>query len=169
MTRVRTPAAAIQVMRMNEYEEKIKKYITDNNIQAEHLSFKQSCHSVDDAAKTVNAKPEDFVKNICLIDSEGNLIVAIVKGEDRVSTTNISKSLSIARPRIATTDEILKKTGYPCGGTPSFGYAANFLIDTQVMEKELVYSGGGSENSLVRISTAELQKANNGQIVKIRK
>ena len=31
---------------MNPYEEKIKKYIKDNNIKAEHLSFETSCHSV---------------------------------------------------------------------------------------------------------------------------
>jgi prolyl-tRNA editing enzyme YbaK/EbsC (Cys-tRNA(Pro) deacylase) len=37
------------------------------------------------------------------------------------------------------------------------------------MEKEVVYSGGGSEKSLVRISPQELQKANQGQVVRIRK
>jgi len=154
---------------MNQYEEKLKKFIQDNNIQAEHLSFEQSCHSVDDAAKAVNAKPEDFVKNICMVDSEGNLIVAIVKGEDRASTSRVGNALSIERPRIAKPDEILEKTGYPCGGTPSFSYQAKFLIDSRVMEKNVVYSGGGSENSLVKISTKELQKTNEGKIVRIRK
>lgn len=154
---------------MNNYEEKIKQYIKDNNIKAEHLVFQQSCHSVADAAKAVNANPEDFVKNICIIDSKNNLIVAIVKGENKVDLNKISKLLNIERPRMATPDEILEKTKYPCGGTPSFGYHATFLIDEQVMEKEFVYSGGGSENSLIKVSTKELQKANNGKILKIRK
>ncbi len=72
---------------MNSYEEKInKKYIKDNHIKAEHLAFETSCHSVEEAARTVNASAEDFVKDICLVDKKGNLIVAIVKGEDRAST-----------------------------------------------------------------------------------
>jgi prolyl-tRNA editing enzyme YbaK/EbsC (Cys-tRNA(Pro) deacylase) len=154
---------------MTNYEEKLKQYIKDNNIKAEHLSFNQSCHSVLDACKVVNAVPEDFVKNICMFDKDNNLIVAIVKGEDKVDLTKIAGILNIPKPRIATVDEILEKTGYPCGGTPSFGYKAIFLIDSKVMEKEFVYSGGGSEKSLLKISTIELQKANNGQIVKIRK
>ena len=154
---------------MNQYEEKLKRFILDNNIKAEHLSFEQSCHSVDDAAKAVNKGPGDFVKNVCMIDSHGNLIVAIVKGEDRASTTRVGDALNSERPRIAKPDEILEKTGYPCGGTPSFGYQAKFLIDSKIMEKRIVYSGGGSENSLVKISTKELQKANEGKIVKIRK
>jgi Cys-tRNA(Pro)/Cys-tRNA(Cys) deacylase len=154
---------------MNQYEEKIKTYLQKNNIKGEHLSFSQSCHSVKDAAKTVNANVDDFVKNICMVDLNGNLIVAIVKGEDRASTSKVGKVLNIERPRTAVPDEILQRTGFPCGGTPSFGYSAKFLIDPRVMEKEVVFSGGGSEASLIKISTKELQKANNGEIVRVRK
>ena len=154
---------------MNEYEEKLKTFMRENGIPGEHLSFAQSCHSVEEAAKAANADRRDFVKNICMVDSQGNLLVAIVKGEDRASTSRIGKSLKIERPRIATPEEILEKTGYPCGGVPSFGYKGTFLIDPKVMEKEIIYSSGGSENSLLRISSKDLQKANNGRIIKIRK
>ena len=154
---------------MDLYEEKIKKYIKDNNIKAKHLSFETFCHSVAEAVQAVNASAEDFVKNICLIDNQGNLIVAIVKGENRASTSKISKQLGIERPRTATPIEILQKTGFICGGVPSFGYSATFLIDLKVMEKEVVYSGGGSEKSLIKISPQELLKANQGQVIKIRK
>jgi prolyl-tRNA editing enzyme YbaK/EbsC (Cys-tRNA(Pro) deacylase) len=151
------------------YADKLKNYIKEHNIKAEHLRFEQSCHSVADAVKAANADPWDFVKNICMVDTKGRLIVAIVKGEDRASTKRVAKVLGIERPRVAIPDEIIKKSGYPVGGTPSFGYKAIFLIDPRVMEKEYVYSGGGSNKSLVRISTTELQKANNGEIIRIRK
>lgn len=154
---------------MNPYEEKLKNFIREKNIQAEHLSFEQSCHSVEEACAAVNATPDEFVKNICMFDAEGKIIVAIVKGEDRVSTTLVGEALKIPKPRIATPEEILEKTGYPCGGTPSFGYTATFLIDPRVVEKEIVYSGGGSQNSLVKIPTKELLKANQGQVARVRK
>jgi len=154
---------------MNPYKGKIKKYIKDYHIKTEHLSFETSCHSVEEAARTVNTSAEDLVKNICLVDKEGNLIVAIVKGEDRASTKKIGKALRVERPRTVNPQEILQKTGFICGGVPSFGYPATFLIDPKVMKKEMVYSGGGSEKSLIRISPQELQKANQGQVVKIRK
>jgi len=154
---------------MNEYEEKLKAFMQANGISGDHLSFAQSCHSVEEAAKAANADRRDFVKNICMVDSQGNLLVAIVKGEDRASTSRIGKTLRIERPRIATPEEILEKAGYPCGGVPSFGYKAIFLIDPKVMEKEIIYSSGGSESSLLRISPKDLQKANNGRIMRIRK
>jgi len=153
---------------MDPYEEKLRTFIKEHAIQAEHLSFDQSCHSVAKAARVVNASPEDIVKNICLLDAGGNAIVVILKGEDRVSASHVAEALAINPPRLATPQEILEKTGYPCGGTPSFGCQATYLIDPRVMEKEMVFTGGGSENSLVKIAPQELVRANSGNIVRIR-
>ncbi|HUV91412.1 MAG TPA: YbaK/EbsC family protein [Anaerolineae bacterium] len=153
----------------NPYEERLHRFMAEQQIQAEHLSFQESCHSVAEAARAVNAAADDLVKNICVVDAEGNLIVAIVKGEDRVSLERVGQVLGIAPPRLATAQEILDKSGYPCGGTPSFGYPATFLIDPRVFEKEVVYTGGGSETALMKVAPRELQRANNGRIETIRK
>lgn len=154
---------------MDLYEQKLQDYIKLHRIDAELLHFNQSCHSVAEAAQAVGTSPENLVKNICLIDGEAKLIVAIVKGEDRVDPGQVGIALEIEAPRIATPAEILEKTGFPCGGVPSFGYPARFLIDPKVMEKTIVYTGGGSPNALVKIATAELAKVNQGLIVRIRK
>ncbi len=154
---------------MNQYEERLKRFIRERAIDAEHLRFERSCHSVAEAAEAAGAEPEDLVKNICMVDSQGNLLVVIVKGEDRASTSRVAQVLGIERPRMASPEEILDKTGYPCGGTPSFGYPARFLIDERVMEKAVVYTGGGSDRSLVRATPSELLKANGGQLARVRK
>jgi len=154
---------------MNEYEKKLKMHIDENNVDCEHLVFEKSCHSVEEAAETAGASPEDFVKNICMSDSQGNIIVAIVKGEDRVGSKRVAKALGIERPKTALPENILQKTGYPVGGVPSFGYEAVFVVDERVMEKDFVYTGGGSPNSLVKINTAELLSANGGVVARVRK
>jgi len=154
---------------MRRYEEKLKAIIEERDIEAEHLSFDRSCHSVAEAARTVGAEPEDFVKSICMVDQEGRAIVAIVKGEDQVSTSRVAKALGIDRPKVASPREILGLTGFPLGGTPGFGFDATFLVDPRVLEKETVYLGGGSEKALVRMSTKELIKANKARVVRVRK
>ncbi|HVU69292.1 MAG TPA: hypothetical protein VHD63_19325, partial [Ktedonobacteraceae bacterium] len=65
---------------MADYEQQLRAYIEEQQIQAEHLSFTQSCHSVEEAALAVNATVEDLIKSICLLDDENRLVVAIVKG-----------------------------------------------------------------------------------------
>ena len=153
----------------NPYEEKIKSFMQAQGIRAEHRIFNQSCHSVAEAATAVGGIPSDLVKNVCMVDEKARFIVAIVKGEDRASASRVAQAIGVQKVRTASPAEVLERTGYPAGGTPSFGYEAIFLIDPKVMEKEKVYTGGGSENSLVLINPAELYRANQGQIVRIRK
>ena len=154
---------------MNIFDEKLINYMTENHIQGEHLIFKDSCHSVEEAAIAANAAPHDFVKNICILDEHDRLIVAIVKGEDKTDLSKIKTLLDVKKLRTATADEILKHSGYICGGVPSFGYKATFFVDAKVMDKAIVYTGGGSQNSLVRIAPHTLVDANGGQVADIRK
>lgn len=154
---------------MKTYEDKLSAYLASQIPSAEHLVFEQSCHSVAEAAEAANASPDELVKNVCMVDSDNNLIVAIVRGADRVSTSRVGKALGVERPRMATLEEVLEKTTYPCGGVPSFGYSAVFLVDPRVTELESVLSGGGSERALVRVNTKDLLQANNAQVVRVRK
>ena len=157
-----------RISNMSEYEEKLSTYIKEHKIQAKLLRFNQSTHSVAEAAAAVGADAGDFVKSICMIGPSDELIVAIVKGEHRASTTRVSRALGIERPRIAEPDEMLQKSGYPAGGTPAFGYEAVFLMDPKVLEKEIVYSGGGSEQALTLMSPKEMKRVNGGLIARVR-
>ena len=156
-------------MKMNEYEERLKTFMQVNGIKGAFLSFQESCHSAAEAASAAGVTPQDIVKSICMLDANDDLVVAIVRGDDRASTSRVAKGLGIERPRIADGDTVLDNTGYPCGGTPAFGYSAKFLVDPRVLERKEVYAGGGSDRSLVRLSPQELQKANQAEVVRVRK
>jgi len=153
---------------MENCEEKLKQFMKEQDVRAEHLHFEKSVHTVEDACREAKAAPEDLVKTICLLTKDGKMIGALVLGSDRASTGRIAKALNIEKPRVATPEEA-EKTGYLVGGMPPFGYKAIFLIDSKVMEKKLVYAGGGTPNALVRIAPEEVKRINNGLIVRIRK
>ncbi|TIH18644.1 hypothetical protein D0S45_05210 [Marinifilum sp. JC120] len=154
---------------MNNYEKELSNYLKRYIQSAKHMIFEQSCHSVAEAALAANATPEELVKSICMVGMDDTFIVAIVRGTDRASTSRVGKALGTDRPRLATPEEILTHTKFPCGGTPSFGYSATFLVDTKVAEGESLITGGGSENSLVKVDTKDMLRANNGRIVRVRK
>ncbi|MCG8400604.1 MAG: YbaK/EbsC family protein [Firmicutes bacterium] len=156
-------------MHQRDYEAKLCDFIRHNAIQAEHVSFEKSCHSVEEAAEATGTDPDSIVKNICMITPDHRLVVAIVMGKDRVSTKKVGRIVESGRPRMATPDEILSLTGYPCGGTPSFGFEATFIVDPAVLTMENVYSGGGSEYSLIKIPARELTRANSAIVARIRK
>ncbi|MBM7583486.1 prolyl-tRNA editing enzyme YbaK/EbsC (Cys-tRNA(Pro) deacylase) [Bacillus pakistanensis] len=154
---------------MTSYELKVKEYIESTKIEAEHITLKQSCHSVSDAVEAIGVSENEVVKNICMIDQNGRFIVAIVRGGDRASTSRVGKALEIERPRLADEDEVLKYTGYPAGGVPSFGFDAEFVIDQKVTEMDTVYTGGGSPYSLVKIMVEDLLRINKGKVIRARK
>ena len=152
-----------------DYEGRLRAWMKEKRIDGEHMTFSRSCHSVAEAAEAAGVTPQDFVKSICMLDEAGSLIVGIVKGEDRASTSRVAKALNVSAVRVASPEEVFEKTGYPCGGTPSFGFPARFLIDPKVMEMEFVYMGGGSETSLVKIRPIEIVKGSGAEVLRIRK
>jgi len=152
---------------MDEFEQKLKKFLETNSVRAEQILFRESVHSVEEAARALNASAADLIKSIVFLGSD-QLIVAIVSGEDRVSSGRVGRALEVPVPRIATSKEVLKYTGYPIGGVPPFGYHATVLIDTRVLQKKILYGGGGSPRSLVRISPSELLRVSSGIVADIR-
>lgn len=150
-------------------EQKLANYMKENNVNGKFIVFKKSVHTVEDACREVGANPDDFVKTICMIDENGNVISALVLGSYRASTSRVSKVLEINKPHVATPEEALEKTGFLVGGTPPFGYNATFIIDPKVIEKDSVYAGGGTPYALVKISPKEILRINNGKIARVRK
>jgi prolyl-tRNA editing enzyme YbaK/EbsC (Cys-tRNA(Pro) deacylase) len=148
--------------------DKLLAFIQAKHIQAEHLVFGQSTHSVAEAAQAAGAAVEDFVKSICFITKQGQVVVAIVKGEDRADRAAVQQMLGFGKLSIASPAEMLEKTGYPAGGTPPFGFDAIFLMDERVFARELVFAGGGSECALIKITPQELQRVNGAQVGKFR-
>ncbi|MFH0906533.1 MAG: YbaK/EbsC family protein [archaeon] len=152
------------------YENKLKDFLNSKNLAYEFLAFEETCHTVEDACNRTGAREDDFIKSICMLDNSNNLIVAIVLGNTRASTTRVSQILNLKQlPRVATPPEIEKFTGYLCGGVPAFGYSAIFLIDPKVLEKKEIYTGGGTPRSLVKISTEDILNLNSARIERIRK
>ncbi|MBM7623244.1 aminoacyl-tRNA deacylase [Sporohalobacter salinus] len=154
---------------MDKFETKLIDFLTENDVDAKQLRFEESCHSAKEAAEAAETNSENIIKSICMVDGEDNLIVGIVNGTERVSIEKVKDKLGLEELRTANLDEILERTGYPCGGVPAIGYQAQFVIDSSVMDKEVIYSGGGSEKSLLKISPTELKKINDGLIAEISK
>ncbi len=151
-----------------EYEAKLKAELARQEIVAEHLVFQQSCHSVAEAAEAAGVTPEDFIKSIGCVTEDGRFFLAVVRGIDKVSTTRVGKAVG-SPARIATPDEVLEITGYPCGGTPPVGVEVGYLVDPKVLELPELFGGGGSQRALIRMTPEEMVRANRGELTRIRR
>lgn len=151
------------------FERKLGAFLQANGVLADHLRFQDTVHSVAEAAAAAGAQPTDFVKSVVLVLPDGGLVVAIVKGEDRVSRSRVGRLFGGGEPRVAEADEVLRRTGYPAGGVPPFGFPATFLVDERVLERAWVYAGGGSARALLKLETRELARASGGRVARVRR
>jgi len=154
---------------MDNSHNRLKEYLESKGVEFKHLIFDKSCHSVKEAAIASNEDEDNFVKNVCMSDNSGNLIVAIVLGNRRSSTKRVVKALGVDNIKVATPEFIEQKSGYKIGGVPSFGFDAIFLVDNEVVQKEYILTGGGSEFALVKINTKDLIELNKAKVCRVRK
>ncbi|MEK6964095.1 MAG: YbaK/EbsC family protein [Nanoarchaeota archaeon] len=150
-----------------DYEEKLKTFLNDWKSTAEHLHFELPCHSVAEAAVAAKASPEDFIKSIVFVGS-GKAVIVIVRGVHKADGKKVGayvgSEVTMAKP-----EEVLSMTGYPIGGVPPVGYEARFLIDLEVMKCEVVIGGGGSDKALLKITTEEIKRLTNGEVVDVKR
>ena len=150
-----------------EFEHKLKRFIESNGIDAEQLIFESSVHTVEEAAVALGRSASDLIKSMVLIQ-QGKIFVAIVSGTDRVSPRKIGALVGFPAPRAATPREVLEHTGYPVGGVPPFGYGAAVFIDPRVLDKKMVFGGGGSPRALLKVQPTDLLRVTKGTVVDVR-
>ena len=147
---------------------KLKKYLEENKVECKILNLDESVATCIEATKQIGEKSEDLVKSIVFYKNDF-VIIAIVRKEDRVDKSKISKTLDLTGVKLCSPDETLEKTGYPAGGVPPLGFEAQFLMDGKVAEKEEIIAGGGNRYTLIKIKTQELLRLNKAKIADIRK
>ncbi len=145
---------------MSRYSDRIKGFLTDNNIEAEFLEFDKSVHSVQEAVDVSGFSIDKFTKSIVMLTDDDDLVIAVVPAENRVSTKRVRKALNLPqRPRIINAAESEKLLEQQLGGnSPLNAPAAKIFIDPNVLGKEWVLIGGGDDQCLVKISIKELTR-----------
>ena len=145
---------------MSDASDRVKRWIEDNNVNAEILSFSDRVYTVEEAVAVSGYPVERFTKSIVMLTSEEKLVIALVPADARASTERVRKALGlIDRPRIVTAEESERHLGQQLGGNSPFNAPnATILIDPKVLERDWILTGGGDDRNLIKISVAELKR-----------
>lgn len=110
--------------------------------------------TVKQAAEELGVDEALIIKTLVVITPEGPLL-AILDGKSRLNLAKL-------RGRLARPEEVRKLTGYEVGEVPPVGIKMRTLVDERVLDREVIYGGGGSKRRLIKISPraiVEYQKA----------
>ncbi len=145
---------------MSDSSNRIERWIEDNNVNAEMLSFSKRVYTVEEAIAVSGYPIERFTKSIVMLTSDERLVIALVPADARASTERVRKALDLTdRPRIVTAEESERYLGQQLGGnSPLNAPNATILIDPKVLERDWILTGGGDDRNLVKIPVAELKR-----------
>ena len=145
-------------------------FIEANDIVAEIVHLQLETPTVAAAAEAVGVRADQIIKSVLFMAGDQPLLV-VANGLTRVHRKRLAGVLELSRRRvkIATAQQVLEITGYPVGAVPPFGHPERLrtLLDEGVLTETVVYGGGGESNALMRLSSLELQRVIDGEIVDI--
>ncbi|PSG97074.1 hypothetical protein BRD56_07430 [Thermoplasmatales archaeon SW_10_69_26] len=132
-------------------------------IQADLHAQLQDASTVQAAADALDVEADQIGKSIVLMVADEEPVVVLVRGPDVVSLEKVADHVSVdaeENVRLAEPDEIQSFTGYPVGAVPPIGHERPLrtLIDQRVLDQDMVYVGGGSEDVMLEIKAADLRK-----------
>lgn len=153
----------------NRLNQKLHEYLNQksSDINAKIIEVKNA-KTVNDAVKEIGCERREIIKSIVFL-AEGKAVIAIVDGKASVDKKRIRKQIGVKDIRIATSEEVVKLTGYPAGGVPPIGHNTDciVLLDKRVLENEWVYGGGGDDKHLSYIKSSDI--AERSTVCRIRK
>lgn len=156
---------------MNERElgpDDLQAYLHARAIPGELLRLEVPTPTVEAAARAVGADPDRIVKSILFLVDE-RPVLAITCGTDKVETRALAARFGVGRKRVRLADahSVLEQTGYAVGAMPPFGHRAplHTLLDRRVLEKPVVYAGGGSESALLRLSPQTILEISRAEVL----
>ena len=146
----------------------LAEYLQVHDIQGEILDLDVPTPTVESAASAVGCQTSQIVKSL-LFFVRDEPVLAITSGPAHIERRTIAAHYQVGRKKVKLADpqRVLEETGFGVGAMPPFGHYSPLptLIDKRVLEKDQVYAGGGSEQTLLRISPRAILTATQGTIL----
>ena len=145
-------------------------FLQERGLRAELLTLSVQTPTVEAAAEAVGTSSEKIIKSV-LFMVDDRPVLAITSGSKRIDCRRIAKRFGVGRKRVRLADEkqVQAATGYPVGAVPPFGHPQPLLtiIDSSVLEHDVVYAGGGASDHLIKVETAEILRVTQGEVLEL--
>ena len=141
-------------------------------VTLEVVTFDDSTHTAQDAARAVGADLGQIVKSIVFVtDRDEGLepCLVLVSGVNRVDVSLLSAILTEPRMRRATAIEAHELTGFSIGGIPPFGHVRPIrtIMDPDLTAFETVWSAAGTANTVFPMAPATVRMLANAMVTQI--
>ncbi len=152
-------------------KEQLENFLKKKKVKYKIITLTGSTKTVQEASKELSVDSSEIVKSLIFITEEGKPVLCIVRGDRKVDRKKLKKILGTKDVKLASPKEVLEITGFEVGGVPPVGLKGlhKIIIDENIMEKPVVYGGGGEGNLILEINPEDIKKLVNAEITDISK
>jgi prolyl-tRNA editing enzyme YbaK/EbsC (Cys-tRNA(Pro) deacylase) len=129
-----------------------------NGIPHEILQLQSSSRTAELAAEALGVDVGDVVKSLLFILDDERPVLALVTGDTTVDADALACVTGASEVRLARAREVRESTGYRPGAVPPCALATDVLVvaDPGVFTPEVVYCGGGTTTTMLKVRGADL-------------
>jgi len=128
------------------------------DIPHEIVHLPSSSKTAQLAATALGVDLGDVVKSLLFMLDDERPVLALVTGDATVEADVLARETGAARVRLARGREVREHTGYSPGAVSpcALATAIPVIADPGVFAPEVVYCGGGTTSTMLRIRSADL-------------
>jgi Cys-tRNA(Pro) deacylase len=140
--------------------DQVTRAAADRGLSIRVQRFPAGTRTAQDAARAVGCDVAQIVKSLVFV-ADGQVVIALVSGADRLDTGRLAAVLSANSVRRANADEAQEATGYAIGGIPPLGHATAVpvVIDEHLLDHGTVWAAAGLPDAVFAVSPADLARA----------
>jgi prolyl-tRNA editing enzyme YbaK/EbsC (Cys-tRNA(Pro) deacylase) len=165
---VPAPEAARQRARLAPPEEEaprvrtsgdVHNLLSDEGVPHEIVHLPSSSSTAQLAADALGVGAEEVVKSLVFVLDDERPVMALVTGDATVDADALARQAGASRVRLARGPEVRAFTGYRPGAVPPCALETGLpvIADPGVFGPDVVYCGGGSSTTMLKIRSADLE------------
>jgi len=146
----------------------VHNYLQTANIPHELSRMPEPARTAARAAAALGLLPHQVIKSVFLV-AAGEPLMVMLPGDSMVDYAKLKSEVGAARVRLLNADEVRMLTGYLIGSTPPVALKTEMskYIDLHALREDVVYTGGGEPNMILKIRSYDLVRATDAEIVDI--
>jgi len=136
----------------------VHNFLTEQGIPHEIVQLPARSNTAAKAAHLLGVQPEEVIKSLLFIVDDAAVLV-LMPGDRNADAERVREAVGGGSCALARPQQVLDITGYRVGAVPPCAHASQtpVLADERVFEPAVVYCGGGTETTMLKIRSDDLR------------
>jgi Cys-tRNA(Pro)/Cys-tRNA(Cys) deacylase len=146
----------------------VHNYLLEEGVPHEIVHLPALSTTARRAAALLGVRPREVVKSL-LFETDAGPVVCLVPGDAQVDVAEVRAVLGCHTATLATPPDVVALTGFRPGALPPCGLATDLpiLVDPDIFYEPVVYCGGGTTTTMLKIRSADLRGVLDGRVAAI--